>query len=121
MVEIKVGAELDRAVAGAIGLEVHGDEFCLIQAHQWDKLFGRSDTDTVMDMPFMPSSHLDAAFAAAERVGLFDVERDGPEVHLAKTFDGQWEILTGGSAMGYVSREATPALAICAGILALAK
>ena len=111
MVEIKVGAELDRAVAGAIGLEVHGDEFCLIQAHQWDKLFGRSDTDTVMDMPFMPSSHLDATFAAAERAGMF--------LELTRLSDG-W-MATTYLMDGKVSIAETPALAICEAILELSK
>lgn len=112
MVEIEAGTELDRAVAEAIGLEVHGSELCLIQAHQWDKLFGRSDTDTVMDMPFMPSTDLNAAFAAGEAEGLFDVHwlgklRTGWVVHEMDT--------------GPISECQTPSLAICAAILELVK
>jgi len=92
MIEIKEGTELDSAIAEAIG------------------------TNTSLKR-FWPSTDLNDAFYAAEAAGLFTVVRDGPEVHLAKTIDGQWEILTGGSAMGYMTREATPALAICAAIL----
>ena len=61
------------------------------------------------------------AFYAAEAIGLFNVERDGPETHIAKTIDGHWEILTGGSEMGYIAREETPSLAICAAILKMAQ
>lgn len=89
MIEIKEGPELDRAVAEAIGLK----EWC------------------------SPSMDLNEAFYVAELAGLFNVVRDGHEVHLAKTIDGEWEILMGGSEMGYLTRESTPALAICAAIL----
>ena len=70
---------------------------------------------------FNPSIDLNDAFYAAEAIGLFNVERDGPETHIAKTIDGQWEILTGGSEMGYIAREETPSLAICAAILKMAQ
>ena len=120
MVEIKAGPELDLAVAEACGvdgwIESLRNEATGYQSPERFVLGGESET-----VFWEPSTDLNAAFEAAERVGLFTIERDGPEVHLAKTFDGQWEILTGGSAMGYVSREATPALAICAGILAVSK
>lgn len=114
MVEIKVGSELDRAIAEAIGLvsthKVLGSEIVF-----W------ADPRAPREVPrtFNPSVDMNDAFYAAEAAGLFTVERDGPEVHLAKTIDGQWEILTGGSEMGYVSREDTPCLAICAVILKL--
>ena len=116
MVEIKPGAELDRAVAEAIGLKathkVLGGGYYFVRP---------GDEMEAFPVKFSPSTDLNAAFFAAEAVGLFTIERDGPEVHLAKTIDGEWEILTGGSAMGYVSREATASLAICAAILELAK
>lgn len=113
MVEIKAGFELDRAVAEAVGLNsIRGPAGFFIDPREGIR---------AIPFLFQPSVDLNAAFAAAEKAGLFTIERDGPEVHLAKTFDGQWEILTGGSAMGYVSREATPSLAICAAILELAK
>lgn len=116
MVEIKAGAELDRAVAEAIGLR-----FMHAMLGGLSFFVDPNEGTGVSPFGFQPSVDLNDAFFATERAGLFDVERDGPEVHLAKTFDGQWEILTGGSEMGYVSRESTPAQAICAAILALSK
>ena len=115
MLEIKAGLELDRAVAEVIDM---------VSTH---RVLGSDiefwvDPRAPRDVPraFNPSVDLNDAFYAGEVVGLFSVERDGAEVHLAKTIDGQWEILTGGSEMGYVSREPAPSLAICAAILVMA-
>lgn len=119
MVEIKPGRELDRAVAEAIGDEP-GLPFSIARADRGEEGFSYK--------PY--STDLNAAFAAAEKVGLFDSSPDAPEVHLAKNIDGEWEVLTGevgyvgmmnGSVicgqMGYVSRQPTPAIAICEAIL----
>lgn len=112
MVEIKEGSELDRAIAEAIGMT------CTHRVLGSDIEFW-SDPRAPRDVSrtFNPSVDLNDAFYASEATGLFTVDRDGPEVHLAKTFDGLWEILTGRKEMGYIVRENTPALAICAAIL----
>jgi len=73
-IDIKSGPELDKAVADAIGLECHiSDTFvmpiCFLgKSHEgspdwpaWDK-----------GSPFQPSRDLNAAFSAADKVGLFD-------------------------------------------------
>jgi hypothetical protein len=112
VIEIKSGPNLDRAIAETIGMRS-------------DHRVPGSDIEFFIDpraprevaRTFNPSICLNDAFYAAEAIGLFNTELDGPEVHLAKTIDGKWEILTGGKEMGYVAREATPALAICAAIL----
>mgnify|MGYP003490644215 FL=1 len=112
MIEVKEGIDLDRAIAGAIGIGTYGSTVCLMQAHEWDKLFGRNDTDTVMDMPFMPSSHLDAAFAASEVAGLFNNYR------VLRKNRHHWEVYEVGESLDrVVSTGDTPALAICAAIL----
>lgn len=115
MIEIKEGIDLDRAIAGVIGL------ICTQRVLGSDIEFYVDPRDGGREVPrtFKPSANLNDSFRAAEAAGLFTAYRDGPEVHLAKTIDGQWEILTGGSEMGYLTREATPALAICAAILKL--
>lgn len=113
MIEIKEGIDLDRAIAGVIGL------VCTQRVLGSDIEFYADPRAGTLAVPrtFKPSTDLNDAFRAAEAAGLFDGTRDGPEVHLAKTIDGMWEILIGGSEMGYLTREATPALAICAAIL----
>jgi len=112
VIEIKEGPDLDLAVAEVIGLVCQA----MVLGNGMQFFFDPRDPLPGL-RTFLPSTNLDDAFRAAEAVGLFNVVRDGPEVHLAKTIDGQWEILTGGSEMGYIAREATPALAICAAIL----
>jgi len=118
---LQEGPDLDRAVAKAIGLK---------RSDRRVELFvdPRQGKDAPL-IEFIPSIDLNDAFRAGDYAGLFDVVRDGPEVHLAKTIDGQWEILTGATGyigagicgeMGYLTRESTPALAICAAILKLA-
>ncbi len=98
MVEIKAGAELDRAVAEAIAN------------------FGTVHPDGVfspaLPIPFRPSVDLNAAFDASEAVGLFDVHwlgklQTGWVVHEMDT--------------GPISECETASLAICAAILELAK
>lgn len=117
MIEIKAGLDLDRAIAGVIGL------ICTHRVLGSDIEFYVDPRAGANEVPrmFKPSTDLNDAFQAAEVAGLFDVVRNGPEVHLAKTIDGEWEILTGGSEMGYVTRKDTPALAICGAILKLSK
>ena len=111
MIEIKEGPDLDRAVAEAIGLAP------ALQSPDGKKFFYDPRDPLHGLRTFLPSTDLNDAFRAAEKTGLFDGTKDGPEVHLAKTIDGQWEVLIGGSEMGYLTREKTPALAICAAIL----
>lgn len=91
-IKIKPGPELDCAVAEAIGTKT---------CH-----------------PFRPSTDLNAAFAAAEKVGLFDefwrtLGRD----ELGET----WGVFEQGFGKTTIAGEQheTPALAICAAILEL--
>lgn len=129
---ITEGPDLDRAVAEAIGLRPKDFGYNpSIQDEPCAEYFRGADSGIVRGavwfwndsqfVTFRPSTDLNDAFRAAEMSGLFTVERDGPEVHLAKTIDGKWEILTvsicGG--MDCLICEATPALAICAAILQL--
>ena len=123
MIEIKAGFELDLAVARAAGFEVVDSR--PMDDEVW--VVNPSGRDSRM---IAPSADLNAACAAAEKAGLFD---GGPQdVHLGMTNDKRWEILIGATGyqgviggtvvcgeMGYVSREPTPALAICAAILKL--
>jgi len=105
MVEIKAGVELDRAVAEAIGWRI---EAC--RPLDWIGSNGVSVEE------FRPSVDLNWAFAAAEKVGLFD-----------RWVIGQWSNppQSGWGIEGddspVTSLYPTPALAICAAILALGK
>lgn len=95
---IEPGAELDRAVAKAIGMG------------WWDV-----DGYVSYDVPRY-SKDLNAAFAAAERVGLFDGNQLGKWT--------PWEYCVISSCekpdeRDIIGRAATPALAICAAILKL--
>lgn len=133
--EIKAGPELDRAVAEAIG-----DPFP--RAHDWehtglsgyDLSFYRcvqcgdldaQDFEPVYD-PKDPcvrpySTDLNAAFAAAERVGLFGDRRRVCHVLRRDDVTDLWVVTLPvcPDAWEDVSSEATPALAICAAILKL--
>lgn len=122
MIEIKDGSELDNAVAEAIG-PVFTHKINGSNVKCW------SDPRSGLRRTFSPSTILQDAFCAVEVSCLFDVVRNGPEVHLAKTIDSQREILTGAvglqsatvcGEMGYLTRESIPELAICAAILKLA-
>ena len=107
MVEIKAGAELDLAVAEACG--VSGWIESLRNEATGYESPGRFALENVF---WEPSVDLNAAFAAAEKAGLFDVHwlgklRTGWVVHEMDT--------------GPISECETASLAICAAILALAK
>lgn len=97
MFEIETGIELDLAVSAAMDIFY--------------------DKRRVQDCPKY-STDLNAAFAAAEMVGLFESGR-----HLAY-YKGEWSIVAwyrGATDMVHLSEESTPALAICAAILKLKK
>ncbi len=122
-VAIEVGRELDRAVADAIGLvyahrrhldkstrEILGGE----KVGWWD-----GDKYVGHDTPAF-STDLNAAFAAAEKVGLFE------DYVLRQHSNGLWAMCIGVEDDGRVeyinftpNGYATPALAICAAILKL--
>jgi hypothetical protein len=73
--------------------------------------------------PFCPSIDLNAAFAAAEKVGLFQhvLPHGGESLCLAQFPNGQWVLQgdTSGCLVDFTDLEATPALAIHAAILKL--
>ena len=105
MVEIEAGSELDRAVEEVVGrfLTVHPDGVF----------------SPALSIPFRPSVDLNDAFDAAEAVWLF---KDGDHVLRQEVSDESWEVARlYSSSEVIVSSEATPALAICAAILELAK
>ncbi len=101
MTEIKAGPELDRAVTKAIGAEMSilGD-VCV------DESFFRLG-------PWFPSTDLNAAFAAAEKVELFRAD-----ICLSKGSGGQWIVWDDFDGSDVGSGD-TLALAVCAAILKL--
>lgn len=119
MVEIKAGPELDRAVAEACGHRVIVQESDWMGFRKGDLLlapWGRlamSDSD-IKRLPAC-STDLNAAFAAAEKVGLFG----DPNAMLQRDDEGQWRIRLMYVGGGVMSVQPTPALAICAAILKL--
>ena len=103
----KAGAELDRAVAEAVGLEVVGggvDEDGEVWVVNED---GRTSRE------FRPSADLNAAFAAAERAAVF-VWAAG----MQRLVDG-WRVYDPIRPRRSGSVQSSPALAICAAILEL--
>lgn len=100
MVEIKAGAELDRAVAEAIGWRIDPS-----RPLDWIGSNGVSVEE------FRPSVDLNAAFDAAEKAGMF--------LELNRLSWG-WQAGTHAMKANYAIGQ-TPALAICAAILALPK
>jgi hypothetical protein len=156
-VESKPGPELDRAVAEAIGEVVisreeavakcndwrlrqstpHGPDFESWFAGEW-YLDGQPNSGGLDSLPSY-STDLNAAFAAAEKVGLFDPgnRSDGRSYFrlLQKYEPDMWamtEIVEEAEHDGFhepnanemvldVGEQATPALAICAAILVLKK
>ena len=119
-VEITPGAELDQAVAEAIGCRVRGHR----KAGYWcgcNKAMTLHGTGTKGRIGAPPprlhyySTDLNAAFAAAEKVRLFKeygyCEASGQHV-ISKTVP----VKSWGDT---IAHEATPALAICAAILKL--
>ena len=90
MIEIKKGQELDRAVAKVVGVPMP----------PW------------ASNPYSPSTDLNAAFAAAEKVRLFDRR----SLHCD---DDGWNVgayYYHAEDCEYISEAPTPALAICAAI-----
>jgi len=123
--DIEPGAELNMAVANAIGVrpwvvpecDKLSDCMVLITSREWDEMRGiehptcEGDIPTV---PFQPSTDLNAAFAAAGVVGLFD------EWSIGQASDGvrsHWVIE--GSYESGLCTGPTAALAICKAILML--
>jgi hypothetical protein len=129
MIEIKVGNELDRAVAKAIGLELHdrGHGYArYMNVRQWYWLIGKDFPEeagclTNVAFPFDPSEDLNLAFAAAEKAGLFSgnhLRGSEPNNHCAMLYmlsDDLWHV--SGCCGERYSDATTPALAICAAIL----
>jgi hypothetical protein len=134
MTEIKPGPELDIAVAEAIGrpLDQHYGLYHCKSCHRYkiDRYTMRDGCFCDCDMPpggpvprleyvesgFRPSTDLNAAFAAAEAVGLFD------EWALTHSMVS-WRITPAKQGLWFIdpvlALEFTPALAICAAILKL--
>ena len=111
MVEIKAGPELDRAVAEAIGL-VSTHRVLGSDIEFW------SDPRAPREAPrtFHPSMDLNDAFYAGEAVGLFT------SVRSIRPNRYHWEVIEDGDPLErIISKGDTPALAICAAILELAK
>lgn len=111
MVEIKAGAELDRAVAEAIGLKATHR----LSSGSFLFTHPRSGVGAVHSA-FRPSTDLNDAFYAAEAVGLFD------QWHIGKWSNppqSGWGIEGDDSPVSGLYQ--TPSLAICAAILELAK
>ncbi len=118
---MKAGHELDWAVAEAIGLDTAAmrtnDERerlppVMISPREWDELRGVEHVTCEGDVaciPFQPSTDLNAAFAAAEKVGLFDNAR-------LSSWNGKWEVRWSPTENCWGP---TPALAICVAILKL--
>jgi len=114
MVEIKPGYELDRAVAEAIGLKathkVLGGGYYFVRP---------GDEMEAFPVKFAPSVDLNAAFFAAESVGLFSESYRGICKEPSDDTWGVVDVLS--NCERVISSEDTPALAICAAILELAK
>jgi hypothetical protein len=118
-VKVEAGPELDRAVAVAIGLKsvVLHKGCAYITPRDFDAMRGIEHPTCEGDVAcisFQPSADLNAAFAAAEKVGVFN------EWSLSRNCDG-WTFVDCNDCcnrwIGFHS--ATPALAICAAILYL--
>ncbi len=113
--KIEPGTELDSAIAEAIGLKntypggVYGADCLLITSSDWDEIRGIKHLTTegpIACKVFAPSTDLNAAFAAADKVGLFK----------------GWSLMKGDSDWFMGGKTAsTPALAICAAILKLTR
>ena len=131
MVEIKPGAELDRAVAEAVepwcSVGMCASSGCIdIPASEIGDT-AESDPDVLAVWKWdgernwrkLPkfSTDLNAAFAAAEKAGLFD----DPDVMVARDEVNQWRVVRhlGLRDWDTMAIQATPALAICAAILKL--
>ena len=103
MTEIKPGPELDFAVAKVAGFDVIGNEI------EDDEVWVDNEDGRTSRM-FRPSTDLNAAFAAAEKAGLFD------DWLLTKGKEG-WYFQDHSERYMEGIKAPTPALAICAAIL----
>lgn len=134
-VDIEPGPELDRAVAEAVGdpfPRAHDWEHMGLSGHEEsvfrckncgdldlaDQAGGYSEKDPCVK-PY--STDLNAAFAAAERVGLFDIRSGAPGRDLSKMHGEPetWCVWAPTANDSDPTYGATPALAICAAILKL--
>jgi len=113
MVEIKAGPELDRAVAKASGIVVSELPIDVYPDTQETRPYWNPRGDDNEDhlIPFHPGVDLNAAFAAAEKAGMF-LEL----MRLASGWMATTYLMHG--TYGYGDE---PALAICAAILMLKK
>ena len=129
MIEIKAGVELDRAVAEIIGIQTMLDDGKVVTAcREWDDILEELGTQLprgTWRIPFQPSTDLNAAFAAAEKAGLFHQDTDA---FLCRTPYGKrgsgeewkvWREQDGKLRFECSHHGSTPALAICAAILKL--
>jgi hypothetical protein len=120
-VEIKEGLELDHAVVVAAGIPHVVGVSCIFVSHrEWDEMRGIEHPTCEGDIAcieFYPSTDLNDAFAAAEKVGLFSETfwRTLGMDELGET----WAVFEqdGCVKKTVVGEHATPALAICAAIL----
>ena len=115
MVEIKAGPELDYEIAQAIRLKT---AICcntvFISGREWDEIRGIEHLTCEGDlarMPFCPSTDLNVAIVAAEKVRLFD------EHHLRKSA-GRW-VVVDTFWLKIIGENNDLRLAICAAILRL--
>lgn len=112
--KIKPGTELDQAVAKAIGWEYAG--YC-----RRGPMFAKNSEDGLKDhvevgIDWTPSTNLNHAFKAAEKIGLFDYSMPhGYRRCLFRINLETWRI--GGP--DFKTDAQTPALAVCAAILKL--
>jgi len=132
MVEIKPGPELDRAVAEAIGLKSatirkasERDtlyDHCYVSYRDWEELRGIDHQEYPQsDVPlrtFQPRVDLNAAFASAEKLGLF-------QQYALTCLVDNWRITPAVERPWFadpvLARAPTAALAICTAILKLNK
>jgi hypothetical protein len=127
MIEIKPGPELDWAVAEAVGAKprIGKDRRSVVVAIEDGRIMRHlaipTDPDAACNgafVPFSPSTDLNAAFQAAESIGLFDYEiPPGYRLSLFRSDANTWSV----SRPGMIADAFTPALAlaICAAILKL--
>ena len=118
MVEIKPGAELDLAVAEACGVKGWIESVRYeVTGYESPKRFVLSSTvETVF---WEPSIDLNAAFYAAEKVGLFSESYRGICKEPSDDTWGVVDVLS--NCERVISSEDTASLAICAAILELVK
>ena len=126
--------ELDAKVAAAIGLKPHDFDYnpdprdppcwAYFDDHEAAVVRGKIwKRDGVNWNPFSPSTDLNAAFEAAEKVGLFGVENPGEVVFLSNSAKagtrGGWKVESGSHEGASFNGPwcSTPAEAICRAIL----